>query len=356
MEKTKEEIVAELYALRAGLSVISQQADEVKGCEEKIASAKKESERRKDNIQKYNEQKELIKSRQIPTFDDYNALYLKYYREEKDKQGILRYILGIWGIFMFVPGIIAGLLFAIFGVRFIFAAIGFAVAVAVIIVFVVLCRNSVKKKAKKRAEDEVSRVRGERERHKQNVYAAEEACRQAVALYEEAEKSAFMSGEENGRIISVKSNESQILTEALEKQYNWLLQPADWQNIDLIIFYLQTGRADSIKESLQLADRQRQNDAIVNEIRRAAVSISNEIRSNFIALGQVMVQCFNSLSEQIDLQGRQLLDSLGDISAQNEKLISSAKLQNALQAKANVTSEQLKSDLEFMQQRMGLRA
>lgn len=141
---------------------------------------------------------------------------------------------------------------------------------------------------------------------------------------------------------------------ALARQFAPVLNLADWKNTDLIIFYMQTGRADTMKEALQQADRQRQTDSIINEVRNATRAIVSEINSGFAALGQAMVSCFSVLSNQLSSTHARTLNAMGQIQSQNAELISQAKLNNALQAKANVTSDKLCNDLSYIKDKAAL--
>lgn len=141
---------------------------------------------------------------------------------------------------------------------------------------------------------------------------------------------------------------------ALAQQFAPVLNLADWKNTDLIIFYMQTGRADTMKEALQQADRQRQTDSIINEVRNATRAIVSEINSGFAALGQAMVSCFSVLSSQMSSTHARTLNAMGQIQSQNAELISQARLNNALQAKANLTSDKLCNDLSYIKDKAAL--
>ena len=58
----------------------------------------------------------------------------------------------------------------------------------------------------------------------------------------------------NELITSLKAVKStyEKLYSALEKEFSALLDPRDWKYVDLVIFYFETGRAESMKEALQL--------------------------------------------------------------------------------------------------------
>ena len=111
--------------------------------------------------------------------------------------------------------------------------------------------------------------------------------------------------------------------------------------MDLVIFELETRRADNIKEALQLVDRELQTERIQQTIAQATEQICYEIRRGFTQLQTAIVQC----TKAICLQLSSIDSKLSTISSQMSELTDAVNLGNALQAKANVTSAQLLSDV-----------
>ncbi|MBE5740618.1 MAG: hypothetical protein E7349_07220 [Clostridiales bacterium] len=137
------------------------------------------------------------------------------------------------------------------------------------------------------------------------------------------------------------SNTSSQLYKALVKQYGMVLDIRDWQHLDLIIFYFETGRADSLKEALQLVDRQVQTNTIVNAIYSACTEICNTIKINTDRLGALMAEGMLAISSQIsDLKATQL--------SQMKELIDSQTMLVALQKKSNQNSMQLMEDCRYL--------
>lgn len=97
------------------------------------------------------------------------------------------------------------------------------------------------------------------------------------------------------------------------------LDPRDWRFVDLLIFYLHTGRADNLKEALQLADKQEQTDAIVQAL--------HEIK--------------NTLSAKLDAINNTISACAERILANQQFMLSHEALQNALLANASVSSQKL---------------
>ncbi len=155
----------------------------------------------------------------------------------------------------------------------------------------------------------------------------------------------------------------------LKETYASIIDPRDWKHIDLIIFYFETGRADTLKEALYQVDRQVQNDTLVEAIEQAADSISSSISTMSESLSNVINQNFASLSKQLEVQHGETMASLNKINSnltsinkntlefkesidrcekQLTEINSTVGLQNALMSKINVDSNSLMEDVNYM--------
>lgn len=155
--------------------------------------------------------------------------------------------------------------------------------------------------------------------------------------------------------INQKANDCVWVSGALREQFSNVLDERDWQNVDLIIFYFETGRADDLKEALQLVDKQIQNDQIVNAVHMAGNNICTTIQEGMMGLQASMVQCFSLLSEQlISMQQTQqaqiasLEGTLQNLTGSLNNMVTATNLSNALQQKANTSSLQLAEDMRYM--------
>ena len=176
--------------------------------------------------------------------------------------------------------------------------------------------------------------------------------------------------ENNIKLYNEKLQEEQKIALELYKSFAAYFEPLldkrDWGNTDLIIFCLETGRAESKKEALQLVDKQRQTDEIRNAIEEAGKEISLNIKEGLHSLRNEMMNCFNAISTSIDslsdtterankalisqtiINNEKRLDAFKNIN-ENLKLIASAKnMQNALQEKANYSSEKLLEEAVYI--------
>ncbi|MDE7379864.1 MAG: hypothetical protein K2N14_02315, partial [Clostridia bacterium] len=136
---------------------------------------------------------------------------------------------------------------------------------------------------------------------------------------------------------------------ALVQQFSPILDERDWRHLDLVIYQIETHRADSVKEALQLVDRELQTERIERAIGEATKAICFTLTQGFNNLQQSIKTCCNRICDRLDTISSQL-DTVSKQmvvqSIQLAELTDSVKLGNALQAKANVTSAQLYNDLQ----------
>lgn len=388
------DVVAELYALRAGLSTVSQHLDELIELGDELAYEESRVEgfdaqisiNNRDLKNKENALTELDNqinpsSRESRINRKKFEKYSKYKNEHGYDRGwnydIGKAILTIgastfFAIICFVVLMVEIFVWEDIGLGGVFNCIILGICVIIAggyglwIFSVKVDKNRTMLRALKEATEEVDaelpKLTIERDKAAVDV---DNLRKRAVELAEEREK---VKQESEANIkdltqnkIAPKAFEARIYSKVLEKTFSKLLNSADWHNIDLCIFYLQTGRADSIKECLLLADRQRQNDEIVGAIKQATASICSEIRSGLNALGRTMVTCINALSAQMEVsfnqlaeQQRQNVSALKSIETLGADILSAEQLNAALSAKAGTTSEQLMRDYRHVQNNLGI--
>ncbi|MBQ4584831.1 MAG: hypothetical protein IJA82_01330 [Clostridia bacterium] len=128
-----------------------------------------------------------------------------------------------------------------------------------------------------------------------------------------------------------------------------VLDPRDWCNLDLVIFILETGRADNLRDALIQVDGYRHTEAIVKAVSSASQAICRTIINEADRLQRAIsthVDTINSNLVAISKGQKALSDSLGGINANINKQINATELQNALLEKANTSSDRLSKDLE----------
>ncbi len=130
-----------------------------------------------------------------------------------------------------------------------------------------------------------------------------------------------------------------ILYNALQTEFNHFLDIRDWKYLDFIIYYFETRRADTVKEALQFVDKEMQTQRIEQLIVAATQQICNTLAIGFNMLQNTIINCYNALSAQI-------AQSSSAISTQIHA--DAAYLCNALKAKANVPSEQIMNEVKHI--------
>lgn len=345
-DETKQKL-SQLYALRAGLSVISQGYDIITAEEETKNEAKEDIKNHNTSIEviEKSREKELLAKRDywhVPKFN------LAYFFGAMFATVVLT-LVGCYIAYCitatrinFFPNLGYFASLACTALSLVGIAIGgYLVLVPIFYILADICQSFSKNISAK--------IRYRKAAPKIN----REYDSQAEVFREYIEKDEAIIDNCNAKIKANTSIYGDYAV-ALAQQFAPVLNLADWKNTDLIIFYMQTGRADTMKEALQQADRQRQTDSIINEVRNATRAIVSEINSGFAALGQAMVSCFSVLSSQMSSTHARTLNAMGQIQSQNAELISQSRLNNALQAKANLTSDKLCNDLSYIKDKAAL--
>lgn len=407
--ENKEQVVAQLYALRAGLSAISMEKDEAVAKEEYKDELDKKVEKLKTDVDQLsndciNNENKLKEMQELK--DKYKGQYVKPKRtfkelwnwkeikktKEYDHFMSSFRIFGSIAIMIFLGSLIYTIFSSVTTIagdngQFKKLCIPLIIIIPIVVILVTIYSLIIFPVSKKRREldrsEEEDFLNGKTRANKVDIGVLEMQVSNSRQQYEKIDeefknekKLLPARKQEADNQISINVKNAGDINTALEKEYNKLLLPADWENIDLLIFYLQSGRADTIKEALILVDRQSQTDAIINEIRNASTAITREIKSEVRNLGKAMICCFETLSKQIESQHKETMtainqvnrnlgainETLSSVSANmeglknaNTQMVSSVdSLKVALQSKSTITSEELIRDLVYMQQVYGM--
>ncbi len=443
MEQTKEQLIADLYALRSGLSFISEQTDALKKNEEDtetslqiiekqkeqaeniyatcLDSFKNQEQSRTENKKHWEEKKrriEVLRSANQWEYDRLNSIskteleskaseeakarkksYVKDFKMPKISKEDIEGLMGLFLLTMF-GGCGVSCLSNNFwgfgigcGIPIVFGLIYLTVA---LIKFLrrLIQAPSVAKRAKQEYIDKhnqrkeylrqqlddnyyekyneaVQELQRATKAWEQLLESKEEARRKHLSEYETkmqeyglAETNQKTESTNTKNLLTGKSQEMKL---ALNNTYDGWLSESDWQNTDLLIYYLETGRADDLKEALLLVDKQRQTDQIVRAVREAGVAVQTSIATSMARLGEGLARSFSVLSSQLERVGSTVSIMA---SAQEESILSSERnmqklgaqikenlsaqvsaieLNNSLLKKSNSTSEELLNDLRYNQ-------
>ena len=113
-------------------------------------------------------------------------------------------------------------------------------------------------------------------------------------------------------LTSAHSEISTEIWKTLTDTYGKLLDVRDWRILDLVIWQLETGRADTIKEALQLADRETQTERLESAVSSASRSISEQIGMGFGNLQEQLDSQFHTLSQTLEGNFKTLRDGVED--------------------------------------------
>lgn len=181
----------------------------------------------------------------------------------------------------------------------------------------------------------------------------------AIALLEQEVPKARALIEEKEREMERAKAEYVLMLRALQEEFADVLDKRDWQDVDLLIYYFESGRADNLKEALLQVDNERRTNRIVDTIKEATDRICWTLKTGFETLNRTLQQGFAAIESRIKQQNvllakqNELIAQQNDLAAQQNaqlsNLVSAANLSNALLAKQNESSEQLVSKMTTLE-------
>lgn len=394
-----KETVNQLYALRAGLSLVDKEYDKVKyvissrdkttgKIQHKIDSlsignsnneyiAKENQKEKKKKVTEYLNDCQKIEARKA---EDENLHKNKLEKKQNEKKQIIKSIKGL-GSFMFAclvvlivlsvvtargprSGITTGISGLILGAAF----CQYYVTVPCMIIDLVKLRKT--NKAVLQLEDEYK----EYMMNCETIYQMpkkpdlEDYDLEVDKLYESINENNIIISQCRNEIKEKNKEAAYEIKEISEKglelynllvpEFSSMLDQRDWENVDLIIYLLETGRAETMKEALQQVDTYSHTDRIVGALVSASHSISLTIRENIQDLKYTVAKCADELGKKIDrvtynvsvLSDKQseISNELHIVNERMEKTNLSIEMQNALLEKSNVSSAKMAENVEKM--------
>ena len=393
----KAQVTTELIGLRGGLSLLSKYTDDIKAQEKEVEDAVFELESLKNQCESIKQDIEKSK-------EDYKAKVAEIQeRQEKIKRkqksakcdkGAAREVIskidwGLdgWGWAFEGPGLLASFIMYVWAltegktfeamgtIGMTFYIIGiFAGAFLYPIIRTIMWIVRRRRKYASVIRAQISRYNEELSSMQDDLKQAEENLKEMPIIINRrkidlentekkiAQQEIYLSEKQESsekEIASIAMN-SQTLTAALADTYGFVISQSDWCNVDMIVHYLETGRADTIKEALQQVDQQRQTDQIARSITMASEAMQDHIESAFTRMGQALAEGFNRLDRSIQSVSRSIWSSQRDMIRSNEELrlqltqkleqqIDVSEMQNVLLEKSNKTSDDLLNDLRYNQ-------
>lgn len=144
------------------------------------------------------------------------------------------------------------------------------------------------------------------------------------------------------RLIELERNNS-IILESLITNHTSVICRDDWKYTDLLIYYISTGRAESLKEALQLVDRQVQTDQIVSSIEKLNETLNSTLIQGFKFLGEVIDTNLKELSFQVSSL------SVG-VMKTHSLILKEVDIQKSLENNLHTSSVELCSRLDKIQE------
>ena len=380
MTENTKSIVNELYALRAGLSLASSEND-------KAASMIDDFKRRNDSFKQQTEQNALEIMNNENTYtsnrdkitNDRNTLKNSYNAQKSFSTFAYIFLLSIGIILVAIAfGIIALQIYDIVEdprwtkvldgglgkfmstIQPLFKPFGFMLAGIVASpaagIFMILEKSTASKKSRAQIQKQLNALGGsdaDVNVKLQADYVAMTEKNKKIRDKEIEVGNALASDkpiiEKEARAISVVGKG---IYDSLIPHYSTILDVRDWKNLDLIIYLLETGRADTMKEALQQVDVYRHTEQIVTAIKEASSEICRTIQAGMDRLNSTILSCSNMISDNLGKIAESQGNLLDELKLTNDNLQGLARIENvqaALLAKASTSSERLINDVEELQ-------
>lgn len=390
----REEILAALYAIRAGLSVVSSEKDRANAI---MTSAKNQSDYL---LCKAREKINELETEEARAESNVKVSYAKLEDIEKNKKfrssasskmlvvlGIIAVILACVALCWAVVGWINNdahafgedwrdnrWLNTLYGwmyeedTGFEATDTGFYVIVGTIVLSVIVIFLFVKLfisaiNHKKRVRMEIN-IRNKQERELIDERRKRDDLRKLLdRAREEYKKTDIRCRQllkEAGREAQVHVLAGMAVIKATDNAFGNMLDMRDWKNIDYIIFALETRRVDNMKEALSFADWEIRTKKIVGAVREAVERICSSVNSSIGRLRQDMNDNFKRFSDQMNMVAGTLESismQVSDVAktqtiqtAYLAQISSETHLGNVMQAKSSATSEQLAGDASRIRQ------
>ena len=393
----KDELIAKFYTLRAGLSAIAEETDKIKKVEQELSELNNKNEEYNKKVndeyvlesQKYNNEISEFSSPYGKTASNVIKQRIANYRvelskveqhESKFSVTILPAILTFIGC-MIISGILVNAPYPS-------ALVAFYVGCIVPFIVGSLYGKMVTKREQESMRASIQSKIAKEEKELEAALKTEgqalivlqnefEEFKKATAAKMDIYKPEILKLETklNTEVIPACTNTAKIIKKAMLETSDGIITERDWANLDLLVFYLETGRADSLKEALQLVDKQRQTDQITYAIHEASYYIASTVELNMNRLGTIvnngfsrlaaqiqfnhnesmntMMHSFGNLEDAINAGNREMSERLGNlnatIKAEGEKIANAEQLNASLLRKANENSDKLMYELRYNQ-------
>lgn len=385
MEQTKEEILANLYALRAGLSIASGISEKAQDASFRIGHINEieipNKQREMQSISGKIMQETKVYSDEVDRcYDAFKIHERKIAGLKEEERGLISALkkcrIRVIVASSFLVCLIVLVVLCLAGVDPIILIAAEPIAIGMIISFIIL-RNknggweSQRRRLKEIRTYDLGEEQGLLQKGKTEFERAikrrTDGANRIQEKYDNLRKELQEQQKklENERldceaIVMIEKERFSSVYTSLQNEFSSFLDERDWKNVDLIIFSYETGRALDLRDALLQVDNERRNQRLVKAVRDASKSISGTIARGF----NEMSHSLSTLSTKFDSLDRNIASSMQSIGGKFSKMIEQnkaveGKLQQississakeALQRKMYASSDEMASDIRYMRE------
>ncbi len=161
--------------------------------------------------------------------------------------------------------------------------------------------------------------------------------------------------------MAVVIAEFQAVYRATQEQFGSVLDERDWGNVDLVIFNYETGRALDMRDALLQVDEERRNERLVKAVREASQAISTTMRRGFGALEAAITDQLQTLDRRIISVSEEMSGQVAQIAEDSrqqaramgktlEGLGEGNAAHQALLSKISTSSDKMASEISALRQ------
>lgn len=373
MKEEKKETIATLYALRAGISVLSTITDETKRLGADILHAQKrisELETRQGNLgNEAQEDKDFYAEELEVKKNDLQEAREKLKTKKKERtEQIMKEVFSFVGFFILLLIPLGLMIVALHyvtvdpneinqGSLMFVCIIGIPSAISLITKLVTIIIDS--KKNTRKYNEEVAVIEKEIRELEEDVQQRENNEENALITinkkYADLDVDIKREIKEKNDIVEKKTEEvlAQILKfntgyEAVQNEFENFLDERDWENVDLVIYLYETGRAIDLRDALIQVDMERRNERLISAIRDATKAIAYTIERGFGELKAIVIERMTKLDNSIRNLSNRIAEQTEAMQAQMRRIANIASAQQALQEKISESSDSLARDVSYM--------
>ncbi len=383
MNQALDQDVAKLYAIRAGMSILSELNDDGQATKRRLGN-------HKNRIPAY--QNEIAATRK--KLEEKKATYKKDYgfasalSEDANKTLLKRifftilsllpisalvtvilyfsfslgidylfFMIVVWSIIVFLGFIVttafvsANIAFWSFIIELIFdsyiGGVGFEDSFKLILKytfihpfknFYLLYKNIIKKinsdKYLKIEKEKLEKIENNQD---EDFIEFEKKCKSSIKQYEEAITSSESQISREIELLREISGKFKIVYLAMQEEFSEFLCENDWGNVDLIIHKYESNRVIDLRDALLQVDADLRNRQLVNAVNNARDAICTSLNRGFRSLQGYIAESFYSFEAKI-----------ADLSSGITNVAETAVLQEAAIRKINTSSERMAKDIGDM--------